>query len=229
MKTLKGMQLKTRIVRLISNRDHSQAELADLQYIAGMVELPGQQEGFLPLRNILGRTLPEKEAALNEWFENKSEVEVEVVNEYVKHDSLRYTVSQYPIFRRQRQEMRAVILEKLSQIQDGQPLEGTVLRIDEQRPFAIIDLGNELTGLLHEDELLGVTPDDRRSRLRNEFQPGMPVRVCIRNRRETDHGDVNLYLSERLLHIREEYQKLGLDDPTAIMAASQGNEQSSAE
>ena len=66
------------------------------------------------------------------------------------------TVSNYAVVRKQRlAEIAAIktLSEKLAV--SPAPFQATVLRVDNERGFAIIDLGNNLTGMLHVSGMIG--------------------------------------------------------------------------
>lgn len=223
MKTLKGMTFNTKVVRLIEKRV-AQAEGPEVKELRGaMFELPAQQEGFLSIFKVAAPNPAQREALLRQWFEEGTEVELEVIAEGVRHGQLSYSLSQWPVYHRSRQEEQSERNALLAEIKDGDTFEGVIDHVDEKKgTFAIVDLGNGVSGLLHEDEVIGLTPEQRRKRLKEDLVPDTHVRVCVRNRR-TDDGFTKLYLSERLVLIREEYARLGLDDPTAILAAADSN------
>lgn len=137
------------------------------------VELPGNVKGHLHISRMLGKTAEERAATLASLINTintGTEVEVDVVAETMILEEPGFRVDQWSCVRRARKQTAEAWLAAQT------VLKGEVEHVGES--FAIVNLPDEMQGLLHISRLVGDSDEERAERL-SGLTHGSPVHVLV--------------------------------------------------
>lgn len=141
-----------------------------------IVQLPGGVKGFLHISRMLGREAEDRAATLAS-LKPDTQVEVDVVSETTIDGAPGFRVNQWSVVRRARRAAAEQLMTRQTVIK------GSVRRVDEQ--YAIINLIDDVQGLLHVSRALGDSDEEKAARLAN-LTPGDVIHVQV-----TDVSEVN--------------------------------------
>lgn len=149
------------------------------------VELLGGVKGHLHISQMLGKTREERARTLSEMAFG-AELEVDVVDETAIDGEPGFRVSQWSYVRRARKETAVASMEA------HRSFRGIIQRIGEN--YAIVQLPDDLQGLLHVSRMFGDSEEERTARFA-ALVPEQSVHVEISEVIEA-HGRVRVRLGQ---------------------------------
>ncbi|MBK9770882.1 MAG: hypothetical protein IPP57_08680 [Candidatus Obscuribacter sp.] len=166
----------SQIATVVAQANSRDVNDASLEPNGVLVNLPDGVKGFLHISRMIGRE-PEDRAATLANLKPDTQVEVDVISETTIDGAPGFRVNQWSVVRRARRAAAEQMMTRQTVIK------GEVRRVDEQ--YAIINLIDDVQGLLHVSRALGDSDEEKAARVAS-LTPGDVIHVRV-----TDVSEVN--------------------------------------
>ncbi len=146
----------SQIATVVAQANSRDVNDASLEANGVVVQLQDGVQGFLHISRMVGRE-PEDRAATLANLTPGNQLEVDVISETTIGSATGYRVNQWSVVRRARRAAAEQMMTRQTVIL------GSVRRVDEQ--YAIINLIDDVQGLLHVSRVVGNSDEERATRL----------------------------------------------------------------